>query len=236
MKQVFATPYAFRVFSGEAPMAMRGAMQTSHGLPRTCPAEARHASAEKPCRRYSLAFSYQLRQEKKKCIIMDVTYINPFIESTQRVFQTMLHVPVEIGKPQISKTLPQHDVSGIIGMSGDVVGVVVLSFPRSVAKVIVGKFAGMELPVDGEDFADAVGELINMISGAAKSQFEGKSVSISCPSVILGSGHQVAKPSDTVGVSIPCSVYCGQFSIDVAIRPDASAAAAVNEQTLRKSA
>lgn len=149
---------------------------------------------------------------------VDVAYINPFIRSTKQVFSTMLKLDVTIGKPTISSTLPRYDVSGIIGMSGDVVGSVVLSFPTPVARQIVGKFIGQEHPPESEDFADAVGELVNMISGAAKSQFEGKSVSISCPSVIIGAGHQVARPSDTMCISIPCTVYCGSFSIDVAIR------------------
>jgi chemotaxis protein CheX len=169
---------------------------------------------------------------------MDVAYINPFIESTQRVFRTMLQVPVTVGKPFISKVHAPHDVSAIIGMSGDVIGSVVLSFPAPVARLIVGKFVGMEMPSDSEEFADAVGELVNMISGAAKAQFQGKDVSISCPSVILGSGHQVARPSDTVGVCIPCTVYCGEFCIDVAIRPDSSerASTPAAEQCARQSA
>ncbi len=153
---------------------------------------------------------------------MDVSYINPFIQSTQRVFTTMLDLTVEIRKPHLSEALPRYDISGIIGMSGDVVGSVVLSFPTSVARPIVGKFVGVDLDCESEDFSDAIGELVNMISGAAKAQFEGKSVSISCPSVIIGQGHQVARPSDTVCVSIPCDVYCGSFSIDVAIRPESN--------------
>lgn len=165
---------------------------------------------------------------------MDVSYINPFIESTQRVFSTMLDLEVEIGKPYTSKTLPRHDVSGIIGMSGDVVGSVVLSFPTPLAKQVIGTFIGSEVETDSEDFADAVGELVNMISGAAKAQFEGKSVSISVPSVVIGSAHQVMPPSKSVCVSIPCKVYCGEFSIDVAIRPEPAANGAAPSQPAQR--
>ncbi|MBX3373724.1 MAG: chemotaxis protein CheX [Phycisphaeraceae bacterium] len=155
---------------------------------------------------------------------MDAAYINPFIDATQRVFRSMLDLDVATGTPAMCRSLPQFDVSGIIGMSGDVIGCVVLSLPLTVARPVVGRLLGTEVSHTCEDFADAVGELVNMISGAAKAQFDGKEVSISCPSIIIGRGHHVARPSNTVCVSIPCEVYCGSFSVDLAIRPIAGPA------------
>ncbi|XVJ59455.1 MAG: chemotaxis protein CheX [Tepidisphaera sp.] len=152
---------------------------------------------------------------------MDVRYITPFIEAVRSVFSTMIHIDVTLGKPHVSETLPRFDISGIIGMSGDVVGSVVLSFPAPVAKVVIGKFAGSDLPITSPDFADALGEIVNMISGAAKAKFEGKKVSISTPSVVIGPGHTIARTARTVCISLPCQVYCGEFSIDVAIRDEA---------------
>ena len=61
-------------------------------------------------------------------------------------------------------------------MSGDVVGSVMLSFPIDSALKIVEKFTGMKIDVNSEDFGDAIGELVNMISGAAKAKFEGKNL------------------------------------------------------------
>lgn len=171
---------------------------------------------------------------------MDVRYINPFIESTQRVFKTMLDLDVSFNKPRVVKEIGRHDVSGIIGMSGDVVGSVVLSFSTSTSRQIIGRFVGTDLAPDHEDFADAVGELVNMISGAAKSQFEGQNVSISCPSVVVGESHTVAMPSDSICITIPCEVFCGSFNIDVAIRSEAAknvrADNRVPAQSARKSA
>src|SRR5690606_14553495 len=149
---------------------------------------------------------------------MDASYIKPFIESTKAVFSTMLSMEVSFGKPHMVDALPRFDVSGIIGMSGDVVGSVVLSLPTDVARQLVTKFTSMEVDVASEDFADAIGEIVNMISGGAKAKFAGKSVSISCPSVVIGSGHTVTRPSNTPCVSIPCKTGFGEFSIDVSIR------------------
>jgi chemotaxis protein CheX len=157
---------------------------------------------------------------------MDAAYIKPFIDSTKAVFSTMLALEVSFGKPHMVEELPHFDVSGIIGMSGDVVGSVVLSLPTGVAQKLVHKFTGADVSVSSDDFADAIGEIVNMISGGAKAKFEGKSVSISCPSVVIGAGHTVARPSNTPCVSIPCKTPFGDFSIDVAIRPDAALKAA----------
>ncbi len=157
---------------------------------------------------------------------MDVRYINPFIEAVRSVFSTMIQIDVSLGTPHVSETLPRYDISGIIGMSGDVVGSVVLSFPAPVAKVVIGKFAGSDMPITSPDFADALGEIVNMISGAAKAKFVDRNVSISTPSVVVGAGHTVARPARTVCISLPCKVYCGEFSIDIAIRDQVAEAKA----------
>jgi chemotaxis protein CheX len=112
----------------------------------------------------------------------------------------------------------ENEVSGIIGMSGDMQGMVVLSFPTSTARNVIRAFTGMDMDPASPDFADAVGELVNMISGAAKAKFEGRNVSISCPSVVIGKGHKVQQPSDAVCITIPFECAGGPFSVEVAIK------------------
>jgi chemotaxis protein CheX len=161
---------------------------------------------------------------------MDPMLISAFITSIQNVFSTMMQLPVTIGEPTIKQTpATTYDVSGIIGMSGDVTGNVVLSFPKSAAQRVVQLLTGTEFPTDSPDFADAIGELTNMISGNAKGQFTGKKkVSISCPSVVIGAGHLVARPRDVPCVAIPCMTDCGEVVIEIAVqeRPAAVVAAA----------
>ncbi len=150
---------------------------------------------------------------------MDPAFITPFIASIQNVFSTMLQLPVRIGDPAIKETPnTTFDVSGIIGMSGEVAGSVVLSFPKASAERIVSLFTGSTLTADNPDFADAIGELTNMISGNAKGMFGKRKVSISCPSVIIGANHSVARPKDVPCVAIPCDTDCGNLVIEVAIQ------------------
>lgn len=151
---------------------------------------------------------------------MDADYITPFVTSIQNVFSTMLQLPVTAHEPVVkSGVSPTHDVSGIIGMSGDVVGTVILSFRLEAAQSVVALFCGERLAADSADFADAVGELVNMVSGGAKALFaDSREVSISCPSVIVGEGHGVSLPSDIPCMVVPCSTDCGDFVIEIAIR------------------
>lgn len=157
---------------------------------------------------------------------MDSSYIMPFVTSVQRVFETMLQLPVHVGQPALAKTgEPTYDVSGIIGMSGDVEGTVVLSFPIAVAERVVALFTGSDLTHTHEDFPDAVGELVNMVSGNAKAQFQGRKVAISCPSVVIGKSHMVFGRKDVVTILLPCSSDVGDFAVEVAIRNSTLAAA-----------
>lgn len=150
---------------------------------------------------------------------MDASYIKPFIASIQNVFSTMLQLPVTVQAPKLKDgDATTFDVSGIIGMSGDAVGSVVLSFPRETAERVVALFSGTQLSADSADFADAIGELVNMVAGGAKALFGGKKVSISCPSVVIGQGHKLARQTDVPCVCIPCSTDCGDLNIEIAIQ------------------
>jgi chemotaxis protein CheX len=150
---------------------------------------------------------------------MEASFFKPFIASIQNVFATMLQLPVTIQAPTLkgSGARPTYDVSGVIGLSGEVTGSVVLSFPKDTAERVVSLFCGQHCEAGSPDFADAVGELVNMISGGAKAGFNRK-VSISCPTVVVGEGHTVARPSDVPCVCIPCSTDCGELVLEIAIQ------------------
>jgi len=150
---------------------------------------------------------------------VDSSYVLPFVRSVQNVFETMLQLPVDVREPYAKKAeQPTYDVSGIIGMSGDVDGSVALSFDTATAQRVVLSLTGESLERDHEDFADAIGELVNMVAGGAKAQFEGKDVNISCPSVVVGAQHQVFARKDARHIAIPCSCDCGEFVIEVTFR------------------
>lgn len=159
---------------------------------------------------------------------MQPSDITPFIRATKNVFDTMLRMPVSFGDPRVMSTADPHahHVSGIIGLSGDLVGAVAVMFPKATADVCVRALAGPSADSDPELFADAIGEIANMISGAAKAQYEGKTISISCPSVVIGTGHQLHPQSSTRSVCIPCQADGNPFDIVISLRKADSAAKA----------
>jgi chemotaxis protein CheX len=149
---------------------------------------------------------------------MDVKFINPFVMAIANVFETMVNTKVKVGKPMLKQAdLVTAEVSGIIGLSGDVQGCVVLSFPGDVACKIASAFAGTELTMTSPDFCDAIGELANMVAGNAKKDFVDHMASISLPSVVIGPGHKVSQSKLSPFLIIPCETTFGQFNVEVAI-------------------
>ena len=95
-----------------------------------------------------------------------------------------------------------------------------MCFPTNVACKLASAFAGEEMDEGHADFADAIGELANMVAGGAKAQFSGLEVSISLPSVVVGDPHVVnvtGVPSSAPRLIIPCDTEMGQFHVEVAM-------------------
>lgn len=147
---------------------------------------------------------------------MDVRYINAFVKSIRNTFETMCALSVTTGKPELKTGIdPYSDVTGVIGFSGDAAGSVVLHFRFEAASRIASRFAGVEITPQHPDFADAVGELANMVAGGAKAHFEGLNISISLPSVIVGEKHNVSASKSAPRLIVPCTTEVGVFHVEV---------------------
>ncbi|UCD30885.1 MAG: chemotaxis protein CheX, partial [Desulfobacterales bacterium] len=60
---------------------------------------------------------------------MDVNIINPFINATLNILETMAFVKSEAGKPYLKKdSVVQGDVSDIVGITGETNGTVAVTF------------------------------------------------------------------------------------------------------------
>jgi chemotaxis protein CheX len=151
--------------------------------------------------------------------------ILPFVESTKDVFAKMVGVKAVTQAPRL-KDSPgtSYDVSGIIGFSGDLVGSVVVSFQMQTARKLVASFVGMDLDPATPDFADAIGELANMIAGSAKKDLSGLTANITVPTVIIGAGHMVARLNGVPCIVIPCRTPVGELAVEVNIKPTAAPA------------
>jgi len=152
---------------------------------------------------------------------MKAEYINPFIESTLSVFNTMIGMEPKKGELYLKKDdEPSFDISGVIGLAGQAVGSVVISLPEKLALKIVSKFLGEEKKQVDDDVVDAVGELINMVAGSTKKVFSEKGLrfKISIPNVIVGKGHKIKRPSNVPCLGVFFYVDDERFTVEVALK------------------
>lgn len=149
---------------------------------------------------------------------MKVEYINPFLNAAISVFNTMLGTSLTRGEPFLKNgTQPNHEVSGIIGLSGKAKGMVVLSLSREAALSAAGIMLDSQLKEINTDVADAVGELTNMIAGAAKAKLEHLEMNVSLPTVITGRTHCIDFPKHTLPICIPFDCKWGPVTVEVGI-------------------
>lgn len=153
---------------------------------------------------------------------MKAEYINAYIVATRKLFDVMFNISRfdrEIFTAS-SKPGAQYEVSGIIGVTGDCTGIVVLTFSKNVAAKMVSQMIGEEICECDEDACDAIGEMVNIIAGNANRELEnlglGK-LNVSVPTVLIGSELKVKNPKNVPFVCIGFDTDLGSFAINVSL-------------------
>jgi len=166
---------------------------------------------------------------------MKVEYINPFLTSALSTFDTMLGWKLARGILHVKEgAQPQHEVSGVIGLSGRAEGLVVLGLDREAA-LKATEIMLQERPLEiNSDVVDAVGELTNIVAGAAKRHLEQYELSISLPTVICGRSHTIQFPRRVTPICIPFTSEFGAITVEVgfAEHPGLETAAHLAEATV----
>ena len=77
---------------------------------------------------------------------MDVSLINPFIDATLNVLETMASTKAKAGKPYLKKDqVARGHVSGIMGLTGESKGAISVSFTEKSILPIVSNMLGEEM-------------------------------------------------------------------------------------------
>lgn len=153
-------------------------------------------------------------------IAIRAEHINPFILSNMETFAKMVGNEAKPGKPVLKQAAKlDYDISGIIGLSGKVIGTVALSFPETTALAVCNKFMSADLKVMNGEILDAVGELVNIVAGNAKKGLSEFNIEISLPSVIVGKNHRIVEPKGCSGFVIPFACALGDFHMSVSLKP-----------------
>ena len=149
---------------------------------------------------------------------MRVEYINPFIKSTVMVFDTMLACELVRKTPFVKQGCnPEHEVSGIIGLSGKARGIVVLSLSKEAALRATEALLRDPPTEINSDVTDAVGELTNIIAGGAKARLKHLEMSVSLPTIIIGRSHSVEFPKKVTPICIPFDCEWGYVAVEVGL-------------------
>ena len=156
---------------------------------------------------------------------MDVKFINPFLQGTIEVLKKMAFVEPRPGKAYLKEdSIAGGDVSGIIGLTGDAVGTLAISFSEACICDICSRMLGESYTEACQDIFDAVGEITNMISGVARTYMEkdGMAVYAAIPSVVYGKNHTINHILNSPSIMIPFSTDRGAFMVDVCIKKTAA--------------
>lgn len=152
-------------------------------------------------------------------LIVKVEHVNPFIRATIDTFTKMVKVDPTPGKLLLRKDSDLiYDISGVIGLAGDARGMISLSFPKETALKIANQFMESDYTELNAEAASAVGELANIIAGAAKNQFQGLRINISLPSVIQGVNHRITENAGAFAFVIPFTTVMGRFDLLVSLK------------------
>ena len=149
---------------------------------------------------------------------MDVKLVNPFINATINVLETMAFISVAAGKPYLKKeSMATGDVTGVIGLTGVANGTIAVTFEAECILAVVSGMFGEQMNELNSEIADAVGELTNMISGQARRELAemGKPFKAAIPSVVTGTNHSITHYTDGPRVAIPFRTNQGDFTIEV---------------------
>ncbi len=146
-------------------------------------------------------------------------YINPFLESTGRLFGSTFDMNPKAGNLFIVDDQIKHrwEVSGVMILTGSAIGIVAIRLSRYLSVKLLEKSGILyESDEERDELTNGmVGELVNIIAGNASSQLSGYNIKVSVPFVVQGENHSIAWPENAPIIGIPYSTSYGPFLINV---------------------
>lgn len=128
------------------------------------------------------------------------------VEVTKSVFDMMIPLPVQVGKPASRGGKGITDgVSAVIGLAGSFSALIRAHCTTSAALGIASMLLDEEMTEIDEDVEDAIGEVANMLAGGLKGKFAefGAKLEIAIPSVVSGQNYKIRQPDNVTGVRVP---------------------------------
>lgn len=116
------------------------------------------------------------------------------------------------------------DITGMLGFSGskELRGSILMTFRLDVALAIVAGMLDCTREEAKFDVIDGIGELVNMVTGSAKTklQEQGTDLRRSIPNIVTGIGVQITAPASTSRRRINFESDSGLFFVEIAFKED----------------
>ena len=148
--------------------------------------------------------------------------INPFKNVLIRTFETMLSLTPRPEAYMYGKRDDVNsDITGTIGIAGDISGTISLRFRKDLICRLASVFLNEEITEINEHVMDATGELANIIAGSTKgilSQTMHIDFKLAIPTTIMGSGHVLGYPSGSSIVIIPFVIEDSRFYLEICLK------------------
>jgi chemotaxis protein CheX len=147
--------------------------------------------------------------------------VRDIIDSTQEVFETMVFIDAVPGTPHPSMPgEPRAEVVATIALTGPSNAVVTIYGSTIMAKTIAASMLGMAAEEINDEYADAIGELGNMIAGSFRNRMTaaGGTWAISVPTVTVGQRIFTHYPEDVGRVVCPFEFSGNQLSVELVLR------------------
>lgn len=140
------------------------------------------------------------------------------VDATLEVFASMIFIDIE---PQAatdeSVAAFSPNITSLIGLAGDLKGILAIHCPENEALAITGAMLGMEVEELGEDAKDAIGEIANMVAGGLKESLAGeeKKIELAIPTTVIGQSIRTAGLSGASRIMIPFITPTGRFGMEL---------------------
>ncbi|QNO14083.1 chemotaxis protein CheX [Alkalicella caledoniensis] len=151
---------------------------------------------------------------------MKAEYINPFFLATKEVLQMMLDVETERGQLEVlDGMIANKDVNVLLGVTGDLKGSILFSFPEKMTLEMVRIMAGMEMEQVDAFVSSALGEVANIISGNAMTKLTSSNYvcDIVPPQIFVGENKSFSMASQK-SLLLPLKTPIGDFDVTIFLK------------------
>lgn len=139
-------------------------------------------------------------------------------EATAEIFATMIFMDIAPKEPLLDKTdRMESNVTSMIGLAGDLRGILAIHCPGEVARAITGAMLGMDIEKLNEDVKDAIGEIANMVAGGLKIALgeEERDLELAIPTTAFGKSIRLSGIVGAQRFIMPFTTDKGDFGIEL---------------------